>query len=452
MSGTADRSRELRAFAPALVLLAICALINYVDRGNLSIAAPLLKDELRISVTQLGILLSAFFWTYTAMQFVSGWLVDSLDANRMIALGFLLWSLTTAATGLVRGFTMLLAMRLMLGVGESVMIPACSKILGLHLPEHHRGFANGVLQGAWSFGPAVGTLGAGLLMARFGWRPVFIGIGLTSLAWIPAWIKWMPRAGAMARSLIAVPGFADILRQRSFWGVCAGHFSVNYLAYFMLTLLPFYLVRERHLSMQSMAEVASAYYAIEGLSAITTGWFSDFFIRRNYTPTLVRKSAMVIGHTIAAIALAGLRHGHFSLVPVVFGRSRYRLRNRSCRTIRIFPDPRRPACNRKMDGAAKRFRKSLGCRSPCAHRISCGSDRNVSGSTCDRCCGVAGWRSRVGVCGWASRTSELKVRTAHCTRSGLQHLAMQLNAAPAVRHLLRAADASIVGLLSANKK
>ena len=98
---------------------------------------------------------------------------------------------------------MLLAMRLMLGVGESVMIPACSKILGFHLPEHHRGFANGVLQGAWSFGPAVGTLGAGLLTARYGWRPVFIGIGLTSLAWLPAWIKWMPGGGAMERSLVA---------------------------------------------------------------------------------------------------------------------------------------------------------------------------------------------------------------------------------------------------------
>src|SRR5882762_10734675 len=118
MIGKADKSRELRAFAPALVLLAICALINYVDRGNLSIGAPLLKDELRISASQLGILLSAFFWTYTALQFVTGWMVDSFDANRMIAAGFLLWSLATAATGLVRGFTMLLAMRLMLGVGR----------------------------------------------------------------------------------------------------------------------------------------------------------------------------------------------------------------------------------------------------------------------------------------------------------------------------------------------
>jgi ACS family D-galactonate transporter-like MFS transporter len=316
MSGIADKSRELRAFAPALVLLALCALINYVDRGNLSIAAPLLKNELRISVTQLGILLSAFFWTYTAMQFISGWLVDRFEVTWVIAAGFLVWSLATSVTGLVRGFTMLLAMRLILGVGESVMIPACSKILGFHLPEQHRGFANGVLQGAWSSGPAVGTLGAGLLMAKYGWRPVFIGIGLISLAWLPAWIRWRPHSGTINRSLPASPGFADIVRQRSFWGVCGGHFSVNYLAYFMLTLLPFYLVRERHLSMQSMSKIASAYYAIDALSAISTGLFSDFFIRRGYTATLVRKAAMAIGHTIAGIALAGcaLVNSHWYLL------------------------------------------------------------------------------------------------------------------------------------------
>jgi MFS family permease len=300
-----DATPRLRTFAPALVLLAICAVINYVDRGNLAIAAPLLKDELGISASQLGILLSAFFWTYTALHFVSGWMVDRFDAGRLIAVGFFLWSLATAATGLVRGFAILLIMRLMLGIGESVMVPGSSKLLAVHLPEHHRGFANGILQASWSAGPAVGTVGAGLLIASYGWRPVFIGIGLISLAWLPAWIKWMPRSGSIAHSLYASPGFADILRQRSFWGASGGHFCTNYLAYFLLTWLPFYLVRERHLSMQSMAKVAGAYYAIEGLSGFLTGWLSDFFIRRGYTPTLVRKSGMVIGHTIAVIMLVG---------------------------------------------------------------------------------------------------------------------------------------------------
>jgi sugar phosphate permease len=164
MAQVEDHSQSLRAFAPALVLLGICVLINYVDRGNLSIAAPSLKDELGISASQLGILLAAFFWTYTAMQFVSGWLVDRFDVNWVIAAGYLVWSLATVATGLVWGFAILLTMRLMLGIGESVAFPSCSKILARQLPEHHRGFANGVIQSALKFGNAVGTFGSGLLM------------------------------------------------------------------------------------------------------------------------------------------------------------------------------------------------------------------------------------------------------------------------------------------------
>jgi len=126
------------------------------------------------------------------MQFVSGWLVDRFDVNWVIAGGYLLWSLATAITGIVQGFTVLLMMRLMLGIGESVAFPSCSKILARELPEHHRGFANGVIQSALKFGNAVGTFGSGLLMAMYGWRLVFIGVGLVSLLWLPAWMKWTP--------------------------------------------------------------------------------------------------------------------------------------------------------------------------------------------------------------------------------------------------------------------
>src|SRR6266487_5688850 len=275
MVQTAHDSRSLRAFAPALILLAICISINYVDRGNLSIAAPLLKDELGISASQLGILLAAFFWTYTAMQFVSGWLVDRFDVNWVIAAGYLLWSLATATTGFVRGFAILLTMRLMLGIGESVAFPSCSKILARHVPEYHRGFANGVIQSALRCGNVVGTFGAGVLMAMYGWRPVFIGVGLVSLLWLPACIKWMPYGSATGSSVIKTAGYVDILRQRSFWGASLGHFCGNYLLYFMITWLPFYLVRERHLSMQSMARTASVYYLVDAVSAITSGRFSD---------------------------------------------------------------------------------------------------------------------------------------------------------------------------------
>ncbi|HXP17998.1 MAG TPA: MFS transporter [Terriglobales bacterium] len=306
MGAGGDEAGGLRRFAPALVLLAFSLLINYVDRGNLSIAAPLLKDELRISASQLGVLLSTFFLTYTAFQCVSGWLVDRFDENQVMAAGYLVWSLATAATGLVQGFAALLVMRLLLGAGESVVFPASSKMLAKYLPEHERGFANGVITAGMKSGPAVGTFGAGLLMAKYGWRPVFIGIGLASLLWLPAWWRWEPRGhGIHGPAVRRAPSFVDILRRQSFWGAAMGHFCSNYVLYFLLTWLPFYLVHERHLSMDAMARTAGIYYLVDAASALATGWLADLWIRKGGTPTRVRKSAMLLGHTTAAIALGG---------------------------------------------------------------------------------------------------------------------------------------------------
>jgi MFS family permease len=185
-------------------------------------------------------------------------------------------------------------------------VPASSKILARHLPEHHRGFASGVVMSALRCGNAVGTFGAGFLMAKFGWRPVFVGIGLVSLLWLPAWTKWMPRGtGFAVDSVTPAPGFAEIFRQKSFWGTSAGQFCCNYLFYFMITWLPTYLVLERHLSMAAMAKVAGTYYSVDAVSAIATGFLQDFWVRKGLTPTVVRKSAMALGFSIAAVAVLG---------------------------------------------------------------------------------------------------------------------------------------------------
>src|SRR2546423_7231378 len=185
------RSTRPGIAAPALALLAISLLVNYVDRGNLSIAAPLLKSELHLSASQLGILLSGFFWTYTAMQFVSGWLVDRFEVNLVIAAGYLLWSLATALTGMMTGFTMLLMMRLLLGVGESVAFPCCSKILALHLPEQYRGFANGLMIAGMKCGPAAGGLGAGPLQASDTRGPGGPWFGVGRPTGVPLWEGWV---------------------------------------------------------------------------------------------------------------------------------------------------------------------------------------------------------------------------------------------------------------------
>ena len=302
MRETEESPQNLARFLPALGLLAIAIFINYIDRGNLGIAAPLMKRELGLSDGRLGIILSAFFWTYTLAQFCIGWLVDRWDAGRILAAGFLVWSLATAFTGLVHGFALVFTMRLVLGIGESVAFPASSKILARHLPEHHRGFASGVLMAALRLGNALGTFVSGRLMASFGWRPVFVGTGLVSLVWLAGWAKWVPRSQAAPPVSVSVSGLA-ILEQRSFWGTSAGHFACNYLLYFMLTWLPSYLVRERHLSLAAMGTIASLYYTVDAAGSCGGGAVQDFLIRRGCSTTVVRKSAVVGGLLLAAFSV-----------------------------------------------------------------------------------------------------------------------------------------------------
>ena len=286
------------------ILLGIATFINYVDRGDLSIAAPMLKDELGISASQLGILLSAFFWTYACLQPVAGWLVDRLNVNWVFAGGFLLWSAATAATGVVRVFLSLFVLRLILGIGESVAYPSYSKIIALHFPEEHRGLANSVVSAGLVLGPGFGMLLGGMLMGRFGWRPFFVVLGLVSLLWLIPWVKWMPEGADGPRlETSGAPSLVQFLRLRSAWGTSVGLFCTNYASYFLITWLPFYLVRERHFSMDGMARVGGAVYLLGACSTTLCGWLSDRWIVAGGTPTRVRKTFVSGGLALAGVCL-----------------------------------------------------------------------------------------------------------------------------------------------------
>lgn len=285
-----------------LVLLGISAFINILDRGNLSIAAPMLKDELGISAAKLGMLLSAFFWTYACTQLVSGWLVDRLNVNWVFAAGFILWSAATAMTGIMHTFSVLLALRLLLGVSESVAYPSYSKIIALNFSEEHLGIANSVISGGNVLGPGFAMLFGGLLMARFGWRPFFIVLGLASMLWIVPWLKWMPKKHhAAPTDSIGAPSIFEFLRLRSAWGTCVGLFCGNYVQYFLITWLPYYLVRERHFSMDNMAKLGGLAYLLGAFFSMFSGWLSDRWIVSGATPSLVRKT-----FTGGGLALSGI--------------------------------------------------------------------------------------------------------------------------------------------------
>lgn len=285
-----------------VALLALSAFINYVDRGNLSIAAPMLKDELHISAAQLGFLLSAFFWTYATAQLFYGWLVDHVGVNWVLACAFFVWSAATAITGLVHTFAMLFALRLLLGMGEAVCYPAYSKIVGLHFSEGNRGVANAAIASGQLSGPSFGILFGGLLMGRYGWRPYFFVLGLAGMLWIPAWLKWMPeKHQALPAESIGAPSLLEFLRMRSAWGSCLGQFCGNYVNYFLLTWLPYFLVRERHFSMNEMARIGGVAYLVGALGSLLSGWLSDRWITWGASPSLVRKT-----FTGGGIALSGI--------------------------------------------------------------------------------------------------------------------------------------------------
>jgi MFS transporter, ACS family, D-galactonate transporter len=296
-----DRTRLSPALARVAVLLGISIFLNYIDRGTLSLAAPFLKEELGLSATQLGILLSSFFWTYAAFQIVSGWLVDRTNANWVLALGVFFWSAATLGTGFVHGFKLLLAMRLLLGIGESVSYPSCNKIIAKHFSESNRGRANALIAAGNPCGSAFGTFVGGMLMARVGWRLFFVALGLANSFWLFPWIKCMPRSAGLEISKASQPASAaEILRHRSAWGTFAGLFSYNYLMYFLITWLPFYLVRERHLSIQTMSLIGGAAFSAIAVSALVSGWLSDRWIAAGASVTRVRKTFTGAGPLIAS--------------------------------------------------------------------------------------------------------------------------------------------------------
>ena len=160
-----------------MLLLSAALFINYVDRGNLSTAAPLIQDELHLSATQLGFLLSAFYYSYVLAMAPVGWLAERFGAHRVLGAGVAIWAVSTFLTGFAGGFVSLLLLRLMLGLGESAGFPCSSKLVAVAVEPARIGMANGMMAFGYLVGPALGTVVGGVLMSYVGWRPVFVLFG-----------------------------------------------------------------------------------------------------------------------------------------------------------------------------------------------------------------------------------------------------------------------------------
>lgn len=281
-----------------LILLIVAVFINYIDRGNLSVSAATITDELNLTPAMMGQLSSAFFWTYALFQVPAGWLVQRYDVHRVFAIGFLVWSLATAFTGLTNTFSTLFAFRLILGMGESIAYPAFSKIIAKDFPENQRGKANGFIDAGSKLGPALGTLVGGLIVASYGWRSLFLILGFGALIWLPFWLKSAPKkpaAGTPKPVQLPEPSAWQLLTNRAVWGTFFGLFAINYAWYFMVNWFPYYLEKQRGFSTEKMAVLGALPFAMIAISATIGGWLSDKLISEGKSTTLVRKGFVISG-------------------------------------------------------------------------------------------------------------------------------------------------------------
>ena len=297
-----------RSATNALVLLLGAAVfLNYVDRGAIGIAAPLMQSELGLSATAFGLVASAFFWVYGPVQFVVGWLVDRFSVYRLMAAGVLLWAVATFLMGFAGGFLSLLVLRVMLGVGESIAFPGSSKIIAEQVPAERRGIANAVVSTGIALGPAAGTLAGGLILASHGWRAIFLVFGVLTLIWLLPWRQATrglePARTGPARAAVRV---GAIIGRWPLWSMSIAHVASNYGFYFLLIWLPNYLVKARGLSLIDMTWLSTLGYVAQAAAAIGFGLWSDRWTRSGRAEASIRRWMMVVAQIVQGVAIIGV--------------------------------------------------------------------------------------------------------------------------------------------------
>jgi MFS family permease len=301
-------------------LLALSLGINYIDRGALPTAGPLIRHDLGLSPEQFGVLSSAFFYVYAPIQIPVGWLAERFGAHRVLSCGLVVWATATTFMGTASGFWTLLLLRLLLGLGESAGFPCVSKLLACVVPLKSLGQANGIVALGYLMAPGVGIWLAGLLIDHVGWRGTFLVFGLTSLLWLLPWSRVKLPKLATAPSDASTPTWGMVFSQKGLWGTSLGLFSSNYMWYFILSWLPSYLVDEHGFSMHEMERVGTLGYLVNGASALFVGWAIDRYVQRRGSANFAYKLVMVLAHSGSVVCMLCMAWGSESLaIAGMFG-------------------------------------------------------------------------------------------------------------------------------------
>jgi MFS family permease len=309
---------EIKRAAPErpwliVVLLALGQMISFIDRTSLSsaLADHGFVQQFGLSSVERGWLSSAFFWSYGLMQMPMGWLVDRYGVKWPYAICLALWCAAAAATGLAATLPALIAMRLLIGLAEGVVLPATYRYLANRFAEHQRGTALGIFSVGGKLGPALGGLIGAWLIVNHSWQAMFIATGLAGLAWLWPWLTQVrndfpSRAELAERSAQAatVP-LRSLLASPVIWGGLMNNFCYGYFYIYCMTWMPAYLVEQRGLTLKSSGLYTFFSFVGIAIVAALAGWAADRLIARGHDALRVRKAFIVSGFIGATTVLLG---------------------------------------------------------------------------------------------------------------------------------------------------
>lgn len=310
----AQEALKIKTYRIKLIMvLFVCMVIMGLDRSSVSVAAPIMMEELGIAPSQMGLLLSAFFWTYTLCNIPAGRLADRFGAKKVLAGAAAIWSIASALTGCMSNLIGLMAARMGVGVGEAGVFPTMAKIAAEQFPGRERATATGCYLAGARLGYALTPVVIGFLIAQFNWRLAFIITGVGSLLFCMFWFFWYDeqKGRVFAKSVDAeielekqIVPWLKLLTNRNILGLFVAKFGANYLYFMFLTWIPSYLVMERGFSILEMGVYASLPFVVAFITQPLTGFVSDFIIRRDFSKTLARKGVLVIAQALSATIIA----------------------------------------------------------------------------------------------------------------------------------------------------